>query len=129
MTQPVYSPFQSPEQEIAWAAGLFEGEGTVCAVKAYNGSFYPRMAIGTTDLDVLQRFVEIVGVGKVYGPYQHYGPDKKPMYRWAADRRERFTEVLDLIWPFLCDRRQQQVRDTFEKCHELTHPERAPTSR
>ena len=49
---------------IAWAAGLFEGEGTITRC---DGRLHLRMQL--TDLEVLERFAEIVGTGKIYGPY------------------------------------------------------------
>jgi hypothetical protein len=48
--------------EIAWAAGLFEGEGCVTEI---NRRF--ALAVKNTDEEVI-RFDEIVGLGRMYGP-------------------------------------------------------------
>ena len=71
--------------EVAWAAGLFEGEGsiTVCGGVA-------RLSLVLTDYQVLERFVEIVGTGKIYGPYVNGYRDgfvRKPRWLWVSEAR------------------------------------------
>lgn len=53
--------------ELAWAAGLFDGEGS----SYYNESSRSlQIRISQNyDPEVLERFRAAVGVGKVYGPY------------------------------------------------------------
>jgi hypothetical protein len=53
------------EEEIAWAAGLFEGEGTF--TWDYGRA---QLRVKMTDLDVLEKLLDIWSVGKVYGPYE-----------------------------------------------------------
>ncbi len=69
----------------AWAAGLFEGEG--CITRC-NGR--PRLSLRMTDEEAVRRFAEVVGVGKVYGPYGGYGyrdgHERRPVFMWVASR-------------------------------------------
>jgi hypothetical protein len=68
--------------EIAWAAGLFEGEGTITIC---GGSLHLRVQM--TDLEVLERFCQIVGTGKIYGPYTTQfkdGFNRKPRWTWVC---------------------------------------------
>lgn len=46
--------------DVAWAAGLFEGEGTFVAARRRD-RFYLRLVISMSDEDVLERFRQAVG--------------------------------------------------------------------
>ncbi len=68
-------------QEIAWAAGLFEGEG--CITKNGNS---PALRLNSTDEETVIRFQRIIGAGAVYGPYQYNsrdGSERKPASIWV----------------------------------------------
>jgi hypothetical protein len=98
-------------EEIAWAAGLFEGEGTISQISRHRQTLDLQVAINMTDEDVLRRFDEIVGRGKVYGPYLpiSHGDRRKPFWRWVAIG-DAGHDVLDLIGPWLFPRRIEQAR-------------------
>ena len=61
------------KSDLAWAAGFFEGEGSVGAFKTGR----PRkdgtrrigvsLSINQVDRECLDRFREVVGVGRIYG--------------------------------------------------------------
>jgi hypothetical protein len=53
------------DRDIAWAAGLFEGEGCL-SFSTVRGERYPQAMLKTTDRDVLARFHRIVVVGAIY---------------------------------------------------------------
>ncbi len=91
------------KEEIAWAAGLFEGEG--CITSGRPGSI--GLECTNTDLDVLQRFLAAVKVGKIYGPSRckGYKDYYKDMYRWRLSKKEHVQYVWDLFAPFLGARR------------------------
>lgn len=63
-----------------------------------------------TDEDVLRRFHEVVGVGKVHGPF-HRNPKHKPHWRWHATNWRDTKHVLDLILPYLGERRGAKARE------------------
>jgi hypothetical protein len=78
------------DSEIAWAAGLFEGEGSCYGTvrsDRYNTRRI-RMNLRMTDQDVVERFAKVVGVGSVYGPIQHVrasdGVRLKDVYEWGT---------------------------------------------
>lgn len=57
----------SRSEQIAWAAGLFEGEGTWNAYQVKpRGKIQMQARVGMTDRDVVERFAEVIGFGKVY---------------------------------------------------------------
>jgi hypothetical protein len=74
--------------EIAWTAGLFEGEGSLIVVAKLDPSRpSTQLSLTSTDRDVIVRFAETVGAGRVYGPYQP-GAGKydhwKQQYLWRG---------------------------------------------
>jgi hypothetical protein len=92
------------DQEIAWAAGLFEGEGTL-------GSF-PHgwaLAVQMTDEDVIRRFAEFVGVGHVGGPYGPYPGRGKVCWTWHTSRREHVLSFCALFGPLMGERRAARM--------------------
>jgi hypothetical protein len=96
-------------EEFAWAAGLFEGEGSITLAPR------PRLQMKMADEDVVRRFAEIIGVGKVYGPYGPYDYEppkrlqKKPTWMWVCEGR-RASEALEALRPWLSARRLAQAR-------------------
>ena len=98
-------------EEIAWAAGLFEGEGSITHFPRNRDSFDLQVALTMTDEDVARRFDEIVGRGKVYGPYHppSYDDRHKPFWRWMANG-DAGHDVLDLLGTWLSPRRVARAR-------------------
>jgi hypothetical protein len=95
------------ESEIAWCAGLFEGEGNIGSQRKpglrHKGGMTPRLQFASTDLDVVQKFHAFMG-GKIRGPYQGR-PTEKPYWRWDTNAWSEFVRVGSLIRPWLCSRR------------------------
>jgi hypothetical protein len=107
--------------EIAWAAGLFEGEGTF---SFFDGRAKASMSL--TDLDVLVRFRNIVGVGSIAANTMR-NPRHKPQWQWWAYADE-FLLVHDLFRPWLCSRRAAksgEVRAALNEQRERLQGERA----
>lgn len=94
---------------FSWAVGYFEGEG-------YIDTKRPRLVVGSTDRDALEQFVEIVGVGKVMGPYHDGNPKHKPHYRWTISRWEEVAPLLRRMLPHLHSRRREAAE------HLLANP-------
>lgn len=103
----------TPEQ-IAWCAGLFEGEGCF-STSGYDPYIYFLMTMKMTDEDVIRKFHEIVTVGKVRRHHPPSNKDRQVQWHWyvgsaAAEnlgwmllphlgnrRRARFIEVLEAV--------------------------------
>jgi hypothetical protein len=101
------------DQAIAWAAGLFEGEGTICVgTHSSNRRKFIRLALSTTDEDVMRRFAAVIGCGRVNGPYVDGRTNNKPRWHWQETTLEGTDKALALLLPFLGERRLQQLADT-----------------
>ena len=95
----------TPDQ-IAWAAGIFEGEG---CITEQNGRL--AVTVKNTDHWLVSRFVSAMGIGKVYGPYENRCRDaytRKPFWVWMAFSDEAL-EVLQTLSPWLSPRRLERA--------------------
>ena len=93
---------------IAWAAGLFEGEGCITGNK--NVPNLREIKIKMTDKDVMQRFVDIVGYGNLRGPYtQRNRPSTKPFWVWAIGKRLEVVRILTMFLPYFGERRSEKA--------------------
>jgi hypothetical protein len=96
----------TPGEEIAWAAGLFEGEGCITITGGQ-----PYMRLNSTDEDTPRRFCEIVGAGKVYGPYSR-PPPRKAVWIWVAYGIDAMLTV-QLLAPWFGERRRARATEVF----------------
>lgn len=102
-------------EQLAWAAGFFDGEGNA----GIYGSRTVRARIGNTDLAQLQRFMSVVRVGKIYGPYRNGKGivngaktyTSRPIYFYWVSGFEDVQHLMCLLWSWL----SQPKRDQFVK--------------
>lgn len=92
------------ELELAWSAGLFDGEGC-CAKHTQSGGLI--VCINQAHPEVLERFRDAVGIGNVNGPYL-YAYRKKAMYDWRVFGTKS-TIVLRKLWPYLSSQKKEQA--------------------
>lgn len=94
-------------EEIAWAAGLFDGEGSITHTDRDL-----QLLLKNTDLELVERFDLIVGRGHAYGPYLYESRDgynRKPAWCWVA-QGDAAHDVVDLLARWLSRRRLEQAR-------------------
>lgn len=101
------------EIDVAWAAGLFEGEGS-CFVG--SGQRQPIVAVVMTDVDVVERFAEIMGCGYVNN---YRRPPNKRFWRWSVTGRDDVLSVLGLLWPYLGERRREAATVVIERATKM----------
>lgn len=106
------------KEENAWAAGLFDGEGSTGVgvdrrSKNHREYTYLRLHVGQThdeDLyppEVLERFKNVVRVGKIFGPTTQFNG----RFRWdyCAQTFQEVQHVICVIWPWLSDVKREQA--------------------
>ena len=100
-------------KSIEWAAGLFEGEGTLYRRK--NGRWHIRIKM--TDLDVLEDFLGVIDAGHLTGPYHppSLKAHHKPFWHWEAGRRDDLLRVVQKLLPYLGHRRSQLARNCLQE--------------
>jgi hypothetical protein len=98
-------------EELAWAAGFYDGEGSLSISPANNTTI--KMDISQNDRDVLDRFYNAVGGrGKVYGPYGRYRPNdlsNNPYWVFVVSNFQDAQAVIVMIWPFLSTIKRAQA--------------------
>lgn len=92
--------------DIAWAAGLFEGEGSLFIANMRKYS-YPRLNLKTTDLDVLQKFKDVVEVGSIYKATTSV--TQKEAWYWQVNGLDKCKKVIQDFWPYLGERRKAKA--------------------
>lgn len=100
-------PDPSRDELLAWAAGLFEGDGSTCLARHRTHEGHVTADVSITQAsscglpEVLTRFKLVMGgVGRTYGPYAGRGRGE-PIYRYKAQRLPEAEHVLRSLWPWL----------------------------
>jgi hypothetical protein len=99
-------------EELAWAAGLFDGEGYVGVYRDPRRQHGCRLDISIFQIDrqVLDRFHQAVGgIGTVRGPYQNAGRALR-YFTWRVYSFEKVQAVIAMLWAFLSPVKREQAR-------------------
>jgi len=117
------------DTEIAWAAGFFDGEGSVFVNRikrqkgGTTGKMYPvvsvSLSISQVEPEPLERFTRAVGGRKPMGPYKPRHANAKPYYRWDACGRPSVHRVLCLLWPYMSGPKKRQARKVWATLKDL----------
>jgi hypothetical protein len=114
-------------EELAWAAGFFDGEGhtRVGFVSRRGGTVQAQIKItisqaGSTEL--LERFRRAVGVGNIYGPYEyrHKRPTQKPFHIFDSGCFATVQHCVCCLWPWLGSIKRAQAANALLAWH--AHP-------
>lgn len=104
--------------ELAWAAGFFDGEGSVCLRRRGNWREL-RLQVpqsGNDATDILERFQRAIGgLGKIGGPWQ-YRERMLPMYRLDLYGHENVQAAISMVWRFLSKPKQIQATKAMTEC-------------
>jgi hypothetical protein len=99
------------EHELAWAAGFFDGDGWAALVRPRRRrTGQPQAQINQSSPEgvpeVLVRFRDAVGVGRIGGPKIEDG--REPLYWWVASSRHDVDRTGRLIVPWLSGQKREQ---------------------
>jgi hypothetical protein len=103
------------EAEVAWAAGLFDGEGTIFAGKINRyrrQSVRLYMAVAMTDHEPVERFHDVVGVGRIVW-LPSPDPSRKPKHRWEVSSNGAVLVAWDVIAPACSPPKCRQAAAAF----------------
>lgn len=104
------TPWTPRREDIAWAAGIFEGEGST---GTYTSAGI-RACVDMTDEDVVRKFARIVRLGSVVW-HDKKRVGWKDSWRWQVHGYEKVQALMAMFWPWLGERRKEQVRTAFAK--------------
>ena len=94
---------------IAWAAGIFEGEGCISIYSKHN-QLIPtvRLVLRMTDEDVVRRFVKCIN-GNPSNIKKITNKEYKPIYHWDTASRPEVVRILVLFMPYFGIRRKEKA--------------------
>lgn len=99
----------SIETELAWAAGLFDGEGCIHALKRQENTF--QVSLGMVDECTVNRFAQIIGYSRPLSVQWHSkrNPKHNDAYYWRTSKREDILVVLKRLFPYLVTKRPEAL--------------------
>lgn len=113
------SPTPTSSEWIAWAAGLYDGEGCSCLLdhRSHPGYKIPELSVTQSSAngepEVLVRFRDVVNAGHIDGPIDQPEP-WLPVYRRKSGAITDVRGVLDTIWPWLGPVKRAQARSMLD---------------
>lgn len=113
----------SRREELAWASGLLEGDGTFSYGTVRGTYRTPCVAIGQNSREVLDRFRQITMLGKIYGPYERApgGLGGRPMFQYRVSGHEKVQAVTAMLWFRLGPDRRAQAVDALSGLARTCH--------
>jgi hypothetical protein len=99
----------SREVDIAWAAGIFEGEGTWCVTKGRSAC----ARMGMRDRDVVERFALIVGFGSIYTNVRP-NPKHNDVHYWQVYNAPQVRALIRMFSPYLGIRRMGKAQEILD---------------
>lgn len=93
--------------ELAWCAGLFEGEGYVRTADNALG-------LNMTDFDIVQRFHSLIAAGHLY-VYESTNPKHKSIMHCRVWKQADIRRLLTAFMPFLGERRAYQASNALDR--------------
>lgn len=103
------------DPQIAWAAGLFEGEGCITHIQRRPTSgLYPVLQLSMTDFDVVQRFMGILGshTQSIVKPRKEH---HKPQLMWRTAKKTEVQRILSLFLPYFGQRRAYKALNILDE--------------
>lgn len=101
-------------EELAWAAGFFDGEGNTCVINRGRGGQRIAIQISSTYKPTLERFLSAVHQGRIYGPYKR--GDYKEQWVYRVNGWPTCQAVIAMLWPFLSGDKRSQAADKLSHC-------------
>lgn len=90
-------------EDLAWVAGYLDGEGCWTLSSKHLKRGGPNIQVSSIRKENLDRIVDILGIGKVYGPYDHskYKKNAQPQYAYRAYGFEKVQAITAMLWTWM----------------------------
>ena len=100
--------------QIAWAAGLFEGEGCFTRRTRHKGDkvyYHATMGLTTTCHETINDFYYVVRCGYVLGPYKQNNILHKEYWQWYLTRPRAIDMLAGKFAPYLSETRLLRAKE------------------
>jgi len=105
--------------ELAWTAGLLEGEASFTLYKSDSGILRPRIQINMTDLDVLEHLQSLIHDSRLTGPYNQ---GHKPFWTWSLNKTKSVVALCRILQPLMGIRRQAKIDELLDNTGKRWRP-------
>jgi hypothetical protein len=119
-------------EELAWAAGFYDGEGCAHLAKQSKGSRMPQLCVVQTRDELLHRLSRIFGFGSVTKHSRSTTYSTAPgvqLYRWQIYGFQKVQATIAMMWPWLSEYRRSQAEGVLRGYQEyhatLKYPKRS----
>ena len=96
------------EVDIAWLAGIIDGDGCISVVKVgtkEKRGFRARVVVGNTSFTMIERIYDLVGFGYV-NKFKTNNNNHKDVYQWVL-QSQRAASFLATVYPYLVVKQKQ----------------------
>lgn len=113
----------APVEELAWAGGFFDGEGSTYLEKhrTHAGYFVPRLYVPqSSDVGIAPELVRLKSALADIGTISGVRPGKgnwKPHRRWRVCSPQALQLGLHLLWPFIGEVKRSQAQLVMQVIH------------
>jgi hypothetical protein len=111
-------------EALAWAAGVFDGEGYIGAIERKvpsSGRRVPYLGMVVSqwhDPEVTSRFAAALGFGCLYSRVVRAGTPRESIeYTWKVGGLEQTQAAVAMLWPWLSGPERSQTVRTLEAYH------------
>jgi len=94
------------EVQLAYIAGLIDGEGSIQLSRHTQGQMQPQVRLFNTDLNMINFVNEVIG-GNIQVHSDTRPEHKKPVYRLCWSRRSKIVEILRALEPYMITKKAQ----------------------
>lgn len=99
-------------RDIAWAAGLFEGEGHI----GFNHKSSVQLSVTMADRDVVERLRDVIGIPvRITVQDRSYQGRRRTLYQWRVSRQCEAYAVLVMFYPFFGERRRARAMEGIKR--------------
>lgn len=98
-------------ENLAWLAGLLEGEGSFNVRKSKRGNWQLSVTIKMTDQDVIERVKTVTGGTNRITVYQYKDGIRKDSYMFLVTGNREAAALMWAVYPWMCSRRQAKIRE------------------
>lgn len=104
--------FSATPEQIAWFAGLFEGEGTLYKRidnRPGRHSTTWHLSLAMSDDDIIQHIQSIFGGNTYCANLTKKKPTYKTMFQWSVGKTDLIFKIVSAIYPYMGQRRAAKM--------------------
>ena len=118
---------QNEQFDLGWVVAILEGEGCFGAYSdsRHPSTFYVKVQMESTDYDTVMHLNSLVP-GRVwestYPSRTKRFKNVKRSWRWALSDKESVKELCIKVYPYMSERRKQQIEFVLSHCEYKRKP-------